>query len=66
MKKIKQKKKSLVEFRWGEKRSPSKILRVSPEVRAIVDRIKDSDRRRWVDAVIKDAWSHLAYDPVFA
>lgn len=64
MRKVKSKKKSLVEFRWGDKRSPSKILRVSPEVREIADQIADFDRRRWFDDVVRDAWAMRRFAPV--
>ena len=55
--------KSILRFRWGDKRSKGHILRVDPIVRHIVDSLVESDRRRWVSAVIHDAYKHRLFKP---
>lgn len=56
--------KSILRCRWGAPRSKGHIMRVDESVYKIVQRISESDRRRWVSAVITDAFRHLAHDPV--
>lgn len=55
----------LVRARWGSPRSASHVLRVSPEVHDVLQRLTDRDRRRWVDVVILDAFRARRFDPVF-
>lgn len=67
--KVKNSKKSLssplVSFRWGDKRTPSYIVRVSFESRKMLDQIIDKDRRRWLDQVIKFAFDQQLFSPLF-
>ena len=56
--------KSILRCRWGKPRSKGHILRVDSSVHDIVQRLADSDRRRWVSAVISDAFRRRAFSPV--
>ena len=55
--------KSILQCRWGKPREKGHIMRVDSSVHDIVQRIDDSDRRRWVSAVIKDAFRRRAFSP---
>lgn len=55
--------KSILACRWGSKHSLGHLLRVDSSVHAITQLIADSDRRRWVSAVIAHAWSLRLFDP---
>lgn len=56
--------KSILRCRWGKPRSKGHILRVDSSVHDIVQRLADSDRRRWVSAVICDAFRRRAFSPI--
>lgn len=45
---------SILVCRWGRKRSPSRIVRVSPWLRSVLDKIPQPLRRRFLDDVVKD------------
>ena len=53
---------SLVRARWGEPRGPSSLLRVDLSVRNVVERIVESDRRRWVTDAIVYAFTHSMHN----
>ena len=56
--------KSILRCRWGKPRSKGHSLRVDSSVHDIVQRLADSDRRRWVSAVICDAFRRRAFSPI--
>lgn len=56
--------KSILRVRWGAKRSPSVLIRVDSRVRLVLDQIKESDRRRWLTAVILCGFRSRVFDPV--
>ncbi len=56
--------KSILRCRWGKPREKGHILRVDSSVHEIVHRLADSDRRRWVSAVISDAFRRRAFSPI--
>lgn len=56
--------KSILRCRWGKPREKGHILRVDSSVHDIVHRLADSDRRRWVSAVISDAFRRRAFSPI--
>ena len=56
--------KSILQCRWGKPREKGHIMRVDSSVHDIVQRIDESDRRRWVSAVIRDAFRRRAFSPV--
>ena len=56
--------KSILRCRWGKPREKGHILRVDSSVHDIVQRLADSDRRRWVSAVICDAFRRRAFSPI--
>lgn len=55
--------KSILVCRWGRKRSRGHLLRVNRDVHLITNAIADSDRRRWVSAVIVQAWERKLFTP---
>ena len=55
--------KSILQCRWGEPREKGHIMRVDSSVHDIVQKIDEADRRRWVSAVIKDAFRRRAFSP---
>ena len=56
--------KSILLCRWGKPREKGHIMRVDSSVHDIVQRLADSDRRRWVSAVICDAFRRRAFSPI--
>lgn len=56
--------KSILRCRWGKPRDKGHIMRVDSSVHDIVQRLADSDRRRWVSAVISDAFRRRAFSPI--
>lgn len=56
--------KSILRCRWGKPREKGHIMRVDSSVYDIVQRINDVDRRRWVSAVIADAFRRRAFSPI--
>lgn len=56
--------KPILRCRWGKLREKGHILRVDSSVHDIVQRLADSDRRRWVSAVISDAFRRRAFSPI--
>ena len=56
--------KSILRCRWGKPREKGHILRVDSSVHDIVHRLADSDRRRWVSAVISDSFRRRAFSPI--
>lgn len=56
--------KSILQCRWGKPREKGHIMRVDSRVHDIVQRINDGDRRRWVSAVIVDAFRRRAFSPI--
>lgn len=55
--------KSILRCRWGKPREKGHIMRVDSSVHDIVQKIDEADRRRWVSAVIKDAFRRRAFSP---
>lgn len=55
--------KSILQCRWGKPREKGHIMRVDSSVHDIVQKIDEADRRRWVSAVIKDAFRRRAFSP---
>lgn len=55
--------KSILRCRWGKPRGKGHILRVDDSVYKIVQRVSEFDRRRWVSAVISDAFRRRAFSP---
>lgn len=56
--------KSILQCRWGKPREKGHIMRVDSSVHDIVQKIDESDRRRWVSAVIRDAFRLRAFSPI--
>lgn len=55
--------KSILRCRWGKPRGKGHIMRVDDSVYEIVQRVSEFDRRRWVSAVIADAFRRRAFSP---
>lgn len=55
--------KSILRCRWGKPREKGHIMRVDDSVYKIVQRVSEFDRRRWVSAVIADAFRRRAFSP---
>lgn len=55
--------KSILRCRWGKPRGKGHIMRVDDSVYKIVQRVSEFDRRRWVSAVIADAFRRRAFSP---
>ena len=55
--------KSILQCRWGKPREKGHIMRVDDSVYKIVQRVSEFDRRRWVSAVIADAFRRRAFSP---
>ena len=55
--------KSILQCRWGKPREKGHIMRVDSSVHDLVQKIDEADRRRWVSAVIKDAFRRRAFSP---
>lgn len=56
---------SILSARWGSRRrSKGSILRIDMQVRHVIDQLSECDRRRWVSAVITDAFRRRLFDPV--
>lgn len=55
--------KSILRCRWGKPRVKGHIMRVDDSVYKIVHRVSEFDRRRWVSAVIADAFRRRAFSP---
>ena len=55
--------KSILRCRWGKPREKGHIMRVDDSVYEIVQRVSEFDRRRWVSAVIADAFRRRAFSP---
>lgn len=58
--------KQILRCRWGKKRTPSRILRVSNSVYETVHLVKESDRRRWLDDVVLSAFRDRLHSPILA
>lgn len=56
--------KSILRCRWGKPREKGHIMRVDDSVYKIVQRVSEFDRRRWVSAVIVDAFRRRAFSPI--
>ena len=56
--------KSILQCRWGKPREKGHIMRVDDSVYKIVQRVSEFDRRRWVSAVIADAFRRRAFSPL--
>lgn len=55
--------KSILRCRWGKPRGKGHVMRVDDSVYKIVQRVSEFDRRRWVSAVIADAFRRRAFSP---
>ena len=56
--------KSILRCRWGKPREKGHIMRVDSSVHDIVQKIDEADRRRWVSAVIRDAFRRRVFSPI--